>query len=441
MNIDEPQLLELLESHLPTQRWFGASKVTGVDRITTLRSDLPALVQAVVRGDDGDRYQVLVGVRRAVESPAFFQGKATSVMGTFTDGAGDEMVAYDATVDPELAIALLHAVMPRAEVAKVRPLTVEQSNTSLVFDERLILKLFRRLPDGPNPDVEVARALATIGFEHVVAPIAEWRVDDDYGVVNELLVGSADGWHLALTSLHDLYDRRVVPEEAPGDFGFEAERLGNVVGQLHVAMAEAFGTSPPDVEQWIVDMEAQLGRVAIDPAQLERARGVFAALRGVDVGPSIRVHGDLHLGQTLLADRGWFILDFEGEPARPIAERRRPSSPLRDVAGIVRSLHYAAHVALRDIGGADDDELLRLADAWERHNAERFLAGYLGCEDVDDLLPAVDARAVVRRAFELDKALYEVGYELAHRPDWVGIPAAAVTRLLADEATAMRRGT
>jgi maltokinase len=264
----------------------------------------------------------------------------------------------------------------------------------------------------------------------VIAPRAEWRDDEgDYGVVNDLLVGAFDGWHLALTSLRDLYDRRCPPEEAPGDFGFEAERLGVVTAQLHVAMAEAFGTFDADVDGWLSDMESQLARVDLSSSVAKRARSIYQSLRDVDVGPAIRIHGDYHLGQTLRTDGGWFVLDFEGEPARPVEERRRPSSPMRDVAGMLRSFSYAAQVALRE-HGEDDAELRALADAWEQHNAERFRSGYEGYGDVDHVIPPVAARPVVRRAFELDKAVYEVGYETGHRPDWVDIPESAVKRLL-----------
>ena len=429
MTIDEKALAKLLAVHLPAQRWFGAKALTAVERVTILRKDVPGLLQVIVRGDDGDRYQVIVGLRLATDTQVFYEGKAPAIIGNVE--AETPLVAYDATIDPDLAIDLLHEVMPDERVTKARPLGAEQSNTSIVFDERLVLKIFRRLPEGDNPDVEVTRALASAGFEHVVVPLAEWLDDEgDYAVVNELLLGAVDGWHLALTSLRDVYDRRVPPAEAPGDFGFEAERLGKATAELHVAMAEVFGVVPADVERWIADMEAQLARVPLDPVDVDRARAVYEQLREVDVGPSFRVHGDFHLGQTLLHDLGWFVLDFEGEPARPIEERRRPSSPMRDVAGMVRSLHYAAQVALREIGGTDDDELRGLADAWEYHNAERFLAGYSGYGDVDRVLPP-DARHIVRLAFELDKAVYEVGYESAYRPDWVDIPMSAVKRLLA----------
>jgi maltokinase len=425
MPIDEAMLEKLLGEHLPAQRWFGARMVDG---LIATRELTDRLLQVLVRGSDGGRYQAVIGLRPIGDLPGFFDGKAGAVIGEL-----DGHLAYDATIDPELSIALLAHVMPDEHVERARPLGAEQTNTSLVFDERLVLKVFRRLSDGPNPDVEVTRELARIGFEHVIPPLAEWRdADGDYGVVNELLVGAFDGWHLALTSLRDLYDRRCEPDEAPGDFGFEAERLGAVTARLHVAMADAFGTHPADVDGWIDDMESQLARVDLPSKVAKGARSTYHSLRDVEVGPAIRIHGDFHLGQTLRTDNGWFVLDFEGEPARPVEERTLPSSPMRDVAGMLRSFSYAAQVALREHAGNDEEatELQVLADSWERHNARRFLEGYEGYGDVDHVLPSRDARAVVRRAFELDKAVYEVDYETGHRPDWVEIPRAAVTRLL-----------
>lgn len=403
--IDEAELERALAEQLPSLRWFGAHAVAGLERVRVLHSGTPELLQVIVRGDDGHRYQAVVGA------------------------IGSEV--FDAASDPDLALELFRRVLPGADVSKVRPLGAEQSNTSLVFDERYVLKIFRRLPGGPNPDSEVTGALAAAGFRHILPPVALWREGgDDFGVVNELLTDATDGWHLALTSLRDLYDRRCTPEEAPGDFGFEAERLGRVTAELHVAMADTFGVEPADVDGSLVDLESQLARIGLPDELARQVRSVYQELREVDAGPMTRIHGDFHLGQTLRTDTGWYIIDFEGESARPVEERRRPSSPLRDVAGMVRSFQYAAQVALRE-HSEPDAELRQLAGTWEDHNAERFLAGYEGCAEVDRVLPAAESRHVVLRAFALDKAVYEIGYERGHRPDWVDIPLSAVTHLVA----------
>jgi maltokinase len=171
---------------------------------------------------------------------------------------------------------------------------------------------------------------------------------------------------------------------------------------------------------------------ALDARAISKA---YEALRAVgDPGRSIRVHGDYHLGQTLRTDAGWFILDFEGEPAVPLPERRKPSSPLRDVAGMLRSFHYAAHVALVARGdAADQEELVALGMRWEQHVGDAFRKGYFGTDGIDTLLPASTRdRDTVLNAFILAKAVYEVGYELAHRPDWVRIPLEAVGRLVGE---------
>jgi maltokinase len=145
----------------------------------------------------------------------------------------------------------------------------------------------------------------------------------------------------------------------------------------------------------------------------------------------VRVHGDYHLGQVMRTDTGWFVLDFEGEPARSVAERRLHSSPYKDVSGMLRSLHYAAHVALAERDEAERPKLTAAADAWEARNRRAFLAGYLETDGIDAILPEGDGdRDVLLTAFELDKAVYEVLYERAHRPEWIGIPRAAIRRML-----------
>jgi len=186
-------------------------------------------------------------------------------------------------------------------------------------------------------------------------------------------------------------------------------------------------------------MLAQLERTSQDGFDAEAVRAVIEQLRKAEVGRAIRVHGDFHLGQVMRSDAGWHVLDFEGEPTRPVEERRRPSSALRDVAGMLRSFHYAAEVALREYGDEADVELHRLGGAWERYNCERFLDGYFGVDGIDAVLPVGEAaRSFVLRVFELDKAVYEVAYEASHRPEWVGIPLSAVQRILEEAAREYR---
>ncbi|CAN5806565.1 phosphotransferase [soil metagenome] len=446
--IDRTALAAALVDYLPRQRWFAGGEAEARDlSITSVRvlrgSEWPALVQVVVQArtapgpDSGPppsaaSYQVILGLRPVDSRDAFLEGKPEAIISELDIDLG-RALAYDAAIDPDLSVAVLHHMAPEEQVERARYLGADQSNTSVVFDERLIMKLFRRLSDGPNPAAEVTRALVDVGFPNVAEPVAEWREDDhDFALVNRFLVGGTDGFVLALLSLRDLYDRRCPPGEAGGDFAFDARRLGAVTAELHLALAKAFGTVAGDSATWGADMETHLARVRLEGVDVEQVRGVYRRLAEVgEPGPAVRVHGDYHLGQVMRTDAGWFVLDFEGEPDRPLEERRRPTSPLRDVAGMVRSLHYASQVALAEWGAEVDDELVALAEAWEHRNRVAFLAGYLGTEGVSEVLPADDAdRRLVQAAFELDKAVYEVGYEQSHRPDWVHIPLTAVQRIL-----------
>lgn len=440
--ISQPDLEALLRDHLPRQRWFAAGDAAldelRVVAATVVQEGRPGLVHVVVEvppssGGAARTYQLFVGLRTPDEIEVFLEGKADAFMGEVetVDGRAH---AYDAVYDHELALALLRHIAPDVEVERSRALQVEQSNTSVVYDERVILKLFRQLTPGGNPDIEVTTALDRSGFEGVARPMGVWQVDGrDLAIASEFLAGASDGFSLALTSLRDLYDRRVPPEECGGDFAPEARRLGIVTARLHLAMAEAFGATDPDVGAWAADMVGQLERLGDLGVDTDAVRDVYRRLVQVDdPGRAVRLHGDYHLGQVMRTDTGWFILDFEGEPNRPVEERRRPSSPLRDVAGMLRSFHYATEVALRDRGDeAVDDELPALALAWEDRNSFAFREGYRAVRGIEDLLPGDEASAeLVQHAFELDKALYEVGYERSHRPDWIAIPRAAVDRLL-----------
>jgi maltokinase len=438
-------LAPLLRGFMPRQRWYAGSEPPADVAVTTLdaREGDPMLVWLLVEaiGANGDRatHQVVLGGRPVPCDCEFLQGKARVTLGEV-----DGWIYYDALVDPDLALLVLERVAPDESAEVARPLVVEQSNTSVVYDERLILKLFRRVYPEPNPDVEITKLLGERGFPHVVPQLAELRYErSDLAVVRQYLLGSTDAWELARTSLRDLFNIRVPPDEAGGDFGPEALTLGDVTARLHLALAEVFGTEPGSPKDWLDGFRAQLERLpdvaaaAAKPmADVVDAAAVDAALAALadvaDAGRATRIHGDLHLAQMLLSDAGWFVLDFEGEPVRPLAERVRPSSPLRDVAGMVRSFHYAARTGLAERGRDVDPELVDLADRWESRATGEFWRSYQAVPGIDQLLPTSPAdRVSLLRAFELDKALYEIIYELSHRPDWVDIPASAVRRTLA----------
>jgi maltokinase len=459
--ISSTTLANRLADYLPRQRWFGAKdrtiELVRVVECEVLQEGWPALLRVeaeVVLGEQSDasetesaldeevavenetaRYQLLLGLRPTGLACEFLTGHEHAVLGEFETEQG-QALGYDALLDAELALALLAVVAPDRPAERVRPVGAEQSNTSLVYDDAMILKVFRHLTDGPNPEVEVTQALVKRGFTAVAEPLASWRKDGrDLALLQRFLAGGTEGWAMALTSLRELYAEPGDPAESGGDFGAEAERLGEVTADLHLALADAFGRHKADANECADLMERQVRRVLSDPGSQELAKGsirIIARLREVsDPGPAIRVHGDYHLGQVMRTATGWYILDFEGEPARPLRERIRPSSPLKDVAGMLRSFHYAPVVAM----ATQEDDMTEAARAWEARNRGCFLAGYLrrsveaGGEDGSVLPTDPAARSAVLTAFELDKAVYEVAYERAHRPDWAFIPLEAVRRL------------
>ena len=444
--IDEAVLVERLRPWLPAQRWYsGTTEPASVSIVSQelLKDGSPAMAEVLVQADGGC-YQVVLGLRGMDERPDFLRGREPSVLGEVWGDLGNRL-AYDAALDPELDMAYLGVVTAGAEHAeRVRPVSGEQSNTSLVFDDRVILKLFRRLHEGRNLDVEMTEALAEAGFTHVAPPLATLtRHGFDLAVLQPFLMGGADGWALALTSLRDLFgvgDTQPVPvirddmpmpivdpAQAGGDFSAEAGRLGTITAEMHVALAAAFGRTAGDANAWADGIQREVSAMSHGDLDMPRLLRLTEALRRVgDPGPAIRLHGDLHLGQMLRTDSGWFVLDFEGEPARPPEERRRMSSPLRDVAGMLRSFHYASRVALFE----RDEDCAGLAMAWETRNRKAFLAAYDKTAGEAGLLPPSEAaRDIVLSAFELEKAAYELRYELAHRPDWQTIPLAALARL------------
>ena len=288
-----------------------------------------------------------------------------------------------------------------------------------------------------NPELELLRFLSSRGFEHI-APLAGWyevqgrRIDATLGVLQEYLAGARDGWELVLEGI----------ASGPDELLERIRLLGGVTGELHSALGSeaedpAFAPEEPSAESMallVADIDEQIERVFLELP--DEGPTTEIAGRGQDVrerlqslsatgtgGRVIRAHGDLHLGQTMLTDRGWVILDFEGEPARPLPERRLKRSPLRDVAGMLRSFSYAA-AGSRILRGVPAPE------GWEDAARAAYLEGYRERADRALLPPGQDAIDRLLAVFELEKAVYELRYELNNRPDWVGIPVAGIVRLL-----------
>ena len=316
----------------------------------------------------------------------------------------------------------------------VRPVGGEQSNSSVVFGEQVILKLYRRLQEGESTELELLRFLDVHGFEHTPRLLGWYRyagtpINATLGVLQAFVPGARDGWELALESF-----------AGPGPFLAHVRRLGEVTARMHTVLASDAGDpafrpeNPGTGVAGSAEAEARDVLDGLDPGGaaeavraraadvLERLRELHRAGTG---GQAIRQHGDYHLGQVLWADGDWLVLDFEGEPARPLAERHRKSSPLRDVAGALRSFAYAAETVRRQG---------RSPGGWERDARAAFLAGYDGAIDQSLLPERGVARDSLLAACELEKALYELRYELNNRPGWVHVPAAGILRLL-DEST------
>lgn len=435
--IDLAELEGSLIEHLPRQRWFGLRRsdiaAATVEVYEVMQEQWPALIslEVQVRSQDGSthRYHVPIGLRPLGEKAVFLEGKAHSVLGEFRSDRGG-VFAYDAVVDPALARRLASEVVPAlGSFEIVRPMGVQQSNSSLVYDERVVLKLFRQITE-PSLDLEMTSALWKAGFRQIAQSIGVWaREGRDLAMAQRYLSGGVEAWALARTSLRDLFGSGNEPETAGGDFAGDCRRIGDTTAKMHQTLANAFGFGPADPRDWVTLMNASLERVSDPRIDVDAARTVFDSLAGLaDVGASMRIHGDYHLGQLVETDDGWFVLDFEGEPARLAEERRAPSSPLRDVAGMLRSIEYAARVVESEQENSHGSQ----ADSWIRRNREAFLDGYSDANGGLDLLPS-DRGSFERilRAFELDKAIYEVGYEQAHRPDWVEIPLRAVESMLA----------
>ena len=468
----------MLAGWLPQQRWFPG-RGTAVSELTIvsdvmLRAGDPALrhliVETPLRGGRA-RFQVLIGYR--AELPAGLRGALIGCL----DGAACYDALHDPELAAVLLSGIteqrladqLRFVREQGAPPLTGPgavgrlLGAEQSNTSLVFGEQAILKVLRRLFPGANPDLEVADALTRLGSARVAAPYGWIETDLDgepvlLGVLSKFLAGASDGWTLALASLRRLYARHgaygqeyltepVAAEGAraggaeggragaagsagPGSvdraampFTDDARGLGLATAELHADMATAFGARPMSATQ-LAELAAQMNgklseAIAMVPdlASYEaRIRSAFAAVARL-TGPVTvqRIHGDYHLGQVLRGPQGWVALDFEGEPAVPLAVRRAPAPALRDVAGMLRSFDYAARHQL--VGHPDAEPLAAVAGEWARQCQTAFCEGYAAGGGTDP-----DGHGTLLRALSLEKAVYEVVYEYRHRPTWLSIP-------------------
>jgi maltokinase len=260
-------------------------------------------------------------------------------------------------------------------------------------------------------------------------------------MVQQFLPDAVDGWAMATTSVRDLMaDDSRPADQAGGDFASESYRLGQAVAAVHTDLQRALGRQEADEAEYDRTVRAMLERLdrvtAMVPELAEYApalREIFQKVRDVRCPVFMQfIHGDLHLGQVLRTVTGWLIIDFEGEPAAPAAERAALRSPLRDVAGMLRSFDYAAHQLL--IGQPDDARLTERAFDWSQRNRSAFCDGYADAADESIGDPRVHADLL--RAFELDKAVYEVAYEHANRPEWSAVPLASIGRLIATATSA-----
>ncbi len=447
-----------LRAYVVGRRWFGA-KSRELSRVhlsdaPVARTIEPALALGLVdvRFPEGthETYYLPVGVRPAAE------GWSEGVIGEV-----DGYTLYDALTDPQLARELVHRIRAQqpmtfengvvefhllesapadVPLTASRAMGAEQSNTSVVFDESIVLKVFRRLEAGVNPELELLRFLTTREFEGIPA-LHGWAayighpLEATLAILQEFVPSEGDGWDVAL----DMLGRD------PEAFIERVRPLGELTARMHTVLASdstdpAFAPEAPstealalltasvddEIEHVFLDLPEDLPELEPIRGRAEEVRDRLRMLSHVGaVGLVIRHHGDYHLGQVLWTGEGWVVLDFEGEPMRSLPERRRKRSPLRDVAGMLRSFAYVASAAEITRG-------VKPPDDWEQRCREEFLSGYVA-EVEPALIPSGQALDRVLQIFELEKAVYELRYELDNRPDWVRIPVAGIQRMLEEE--------
>ena len=489
--------VEDLARFLQGRRWFAGKGRTVTS--AALHDIVPlawasyraAAARLEVESDDGSiaQYQLLLAARAEGDVPRLHAPLARIES---DDGRG---ILFDATDDPQFrsllgttfaqgaVFAASHAcwsVEPLAGQdvgavadADTRVIAGEQSNTSIIYGDRAILKLFRRLEPGEHPDVEIGRFLTTHttfrGTPPLLAVITfEWGgATSVAGMVQRFAPGAVDAWDHALAAARAYL--RATGETPVNTFVGDAERLGRVTRAMHEALAsdgESAAFAPEratgeDLECWATETREMMARAlellasrvqanALDPHATAAARALLGrrtalddrvtemvSALGDDIGMRIRCHGDYHLGQVLRTPDGHFlIIDFEGEPSRALSDRRAKRSPLRDVAGMLRSFAYAAAMSAREVAGQGVNPAVEIRSArWERDARSAFLAGYLHAGKASSESPALlphtrDDTQALLALFETEKLFYELAYELNNRPEWVWVPLRGVAKLL-----------
>jgi trehalose synthase-fused probable maltokinase len=484
---------QALPPFLARQRWFGAKArriraVHVIDHaILPVDPGLTALCILRVEYEQGepDVYFVPMAVASGHGiRDAWDRAPGDAIART---QAGDEDgLLYDAGGDPETARRLLAAIQTQLALAagdgsirgvlvdpdalsapdvrlEARRMKADHSNTAVLFEDRFIMKLFRRLEPGPNPDFEIGRHLTRLGFRGIPRLVGgiEYAppkiMPGSLAILQELVANRGTAWDHCLEELASCLGEPGVPERREPSIA-AARLLGLRTGELHRALAavndaaftpEPFGTR--DLTRALVAMHERAAAILdqlagrldrLDPLAHDRAAVVLAGrsqlLERFRPGPGtppygarIRVHGDYHLGQVLRTrdTDDYVILDFEGEPARTLAERRAKQSPLKDVAGMLRSFAYAAESALLAIVRERPDlsaSAAAEARTWERETTGAFVDGYRTVAGEDTFLPGAEAFGWLLDVFVLEKVCYELGYELNSRPDWAGIPLAGL---------------
>ncbi|MET0672782.1 MAG: aminoglycoside phosphotransferase [Microbacterium pygmaeum] len=452
--------LACLAAWMPRQRWYSAKGRQPSLRLvgwwdpptptTPVTAEDDARVRTFLVADEGTLPEVLYQVPVVARPTASIDEASDHIIGSPEPGT----TLLDGPFDPAFTSALLGLVTdggrgtgprttalghPHATVSTdglvARVLSGEQSNTSLIYRRDdgvgpIICKVFRQLHPGLNPDIELQSALADAGSPHVPGAIGSiegtWpdsataggSVTGSLAFAQEFLPGVEDAWRVALGAA-----------SSGDDFRAQAHALGAATADVHLSLAGLFPTQPATPEDRESTMVTWRQRLAIAIAEVpaiasrrEAVEAVYARAADTPWPALQRIHGDYHLGQVLqVPDRGWVLLDFEGEPLRPMSERVRPDLALRDVAGMLRSFDYVAGSI--GLGGADRP--VDAVRAWAADARRAFVQGYAGRSGAD-----LEEHSELLAALEVDKAVYEAIYESRNRPTWVAIPLAAITRLV-----------